>query len=30
VFDTSNGTYYQLGSPAAQRNLEGGNIQVRP
>jgi hypothetical protein len=26
----SSGTYYQLGTPTAQRNLEGGNVQVRP
>ena len=24
------GTYYQYGTPAAQKALEGGNIQVRP
>jgi hypothetical protein len=24
------GTYYQLGTPAAQLNINGGNIQVRP
>jgi len=29
VWDGS-GTYYQLGTPSGQRNLEGGNIQVRP
>jgi hypothetical protein len=29
VWDSS-GTYYQLGTPAVQRALEGGNIQVRP
>ena len=29
IWDSS-GTYYQLGSPTAQRALNGGNIQVRP
>jgi hypothetical protein len=29
VWDGS-GTYYQLGTPTAQRALQGGNIQVRP
>ncbi len=29
VWDSS-GTYYRLGTTAAQRALEGGNIQVRP
>ena len=29
VWDSS-GTYYQVGSPTAQRALTGGNIQVRP
>jgi hypothetical protein len=29
VWETS-GTYYQVAAPAAQRALEGGNIQVRP
>jgi hypothetical protein len=27
---SSAGTYYQLGTPTAQLNLVGGNIQVRP
>jgi hypothetical protein len=30
VWDTSTGTYYQLGSPASQLPIIGGNIQVRP
>ena len=29
VWDSS-GTYYQLGSPSGQINLNGGNVQVRP
>jgi hypothetical protein len=27
---TASGTYYQLGTPAAQQAINGGNIQVRP
>ena len=30
VWDTSTGTYYQLGTPTAQLPIDGGNIQVRP
>jgi hypothetical protein len=30
VWDTSTGTYYQLGTPAAQIVINGGNIQIRP
>jgi hypothetical protein len=30
VWDTSTGTYYQLGSPTSQVLIDGGNIQVRP
>jgi hypothetical protein len=30
VWDTSTGTYYQLGAPATQVLIDGGNIQVRP
>ena len=30
VWDTATGTYYQLGTPAAQLVINGGNIQVRP
>ncbi len=30
VWDTTTGTYYQLGTPAAQVVINGGNIQVRP
>jgi len=29
VWDTSTGTYYQLGTPAAQLAIVGGNIQVK-
>jgi len=29
VWNTT-GTYYQLGTPTAQLNIQGGNIQVRP
>ncbi len=30
VWDTSTGTYYQLGTPIGQLLINGGNIQVRP
>ncbi|MBA2719744.1 MAG: tandem-95 repeat protein, partial [Chloroflexi bacterium] len=30
VWDTATGTYYQLGTPAVQVPINGGNIQVRP
>jgi len=30
VWDTTTGTYYQLGSATAQLKIDGGNIQVRP
>ena len=30
VWDTTTGTYYQLGTTAAQVAINGGNIQVRP
>lgn len=30
VWDTSTGTYYQVGTASAQVGVAGGNIQVRP
>lgn len=30
VSRNADGTYYRLATPASQKTLEGGNVQIRP